>query len=54
MWGDEVDASLDSENHDTNLFFDFMVAKRNKQEENAVARKGFMVQCLIVVDFPPY
>jgi hypothetical protein len=51
VWGDEVDdpedATVDAENDDSDRLFDFMVAKTNEQEENVIARLGFMVRCLI-------
>ena len=56
MWGDDVDdledASLGSENDDSDRLYDFMVAKTNEQEENVIARQGFTVWCLIT-DAPP-
>ncbi|KAI9450278.1 hypothetical protein BJY52DRAFT_1215556, partial [Lactarius psammicola] len=45
VWEDEVDdtddASLDSENDDSDRLFDFMVAKKSEQEENVIVRQGF-------------
>ena len=45
MWGDEDDddISVDSDNDDSGRLYDFVVAKTNDQEENVVARPGFMV-----------
>ncbi len=56
VWGDEVDdtddASLDSEDDDSDRLYDFMVAKTNEQEEDVIARQGFTVRCLITYAFP--
>ena len=45
MWGDEDgdDVSDDSDNDDSGRLYDFVVAQTNDQEENVVARPGFMV-----------
>lgn len=44
VWGDEADyAGQDSENDESDQLFDFTLATTNKQEENVVARQGFMV-----------
>jgi hypothetical protein len=44
VWGDEADyASSDSEDDESDQFFDFILAETSKQEENVVARQGFTV-----------
>ena len=57
MWENEVDDSvstlLDSVNDDSNLLFDFTVAKKDTQEEDVVTRKGFTVLWFITIPFPP-
>ncbi|KAH9029425.1 hypothetical protein EDB85DRAFT_1867188 [Lactarius pseudohatsudake] len=57
VWGDEVDdmddASLDSENDDSDRLYDFMVAKTNEQEENVIARQGFTMNSSRLVNQPP-
>jgi hypothetical protein len=56
VWGDEVDdpedASVDAENDDSDRLYDFMVAKTNEQEENVVARQGFMMNSARLVSQP--
>ena len=50
VWRDEVDdpddVSLDSEDVDSDRLFDFVVAKKNEQEEGVISRKGFKVSYL--------
>ncbi|KAI9437933.1 hypothetical protein BJY52DRAFT_1229957 [Lactarius psammicola] len=56
VWEDEADdtddAPLDSENDDSDRLFDFTVAKRNEQEENVIARKGFTMNSSRLVNQP--
>ena len=56
-WGDEVDdpddASLESENEESDRLSYFIVEKKGEQEENVVARQGFTVRYLITHAFSP-
>ena len=56
MWGDEVDdlddASIDSDDDDSDRLYDYTVAKTNEQEENVNARQGFTVRYLIAHALP--
>ena len=51
MWGDEDDddVSMDSDNDDSGRLYDFVVAKTSDQEENVVARPGFMVHFFVEI-----
>ena len=51
MWGDEDDddVSINSDNDDSGRLYDFVVAKTSDQEENVVARPGFMVRFFVEI-----
>jgi hypothetical protein len=53
VWNNEDSdtESVDMDTGDTDRLFTFEVSKRNEQEESAVARPGFKVLILVVVEF---
>ncbi|KAI9443992.1 hypothetical protein H4582DRAFT_2095349 [Lactarius indigo] len=57
VWGDEVDdmddASINSENDDSDRLYDFMVTETSEQEENVIARQGFTMNSSRLVNQPP-
>ena len=59
VWGnpekvdDLDDVLLDSENDDSELLIDFIVEKRDKQDESVMVRQGFRVRCHLIHGSPP-
>jgi hypothetical protein len=53
VWNNEDSdtESVDMDTGDTDRLFTFEVSKRNEQEESAVARPGFKVLILVVIEF---
>jgi hypothetical protein len=59
VWGDEgddlEDTSIDSDSDDdSDRFYDYIVTKTNEQEEDVIARQGFMVGYLLTYSLPVY
>jgi hypothetical protein len=53
VWNDDSDTeSVDMDARDTDRLFTFEVAKRNEQEDSAIARPGFQVPCSVPYKSP--